>query len=83
VGLDASGATEVERACRAEAIVEATHLDKKSRAGDVRYVLLAEAGRVARVGDRWSHVVPDGRVLAVLARAREGALDAAHPPPRV
>ncbi|MEJ2186841.1 MAG: 3-dehydroquinate synthase [Gemmatimonadota bacterium] len=51
----------------AEAVLSATRLDKKARAGQPRYTLLAEPGLVARdaAGD-WSHAVDDAQVRAVL-----------------
>jgi 3-dehydroquinate synthase len=39
--------------------------DKKGRAGRIRYVLLAELGRVAR-GEGWSHAVDLDSVRALL-----------------
>lgn len=49
-------------------VLRFTSMDKKGRAGEARYVLLARPGKVAR-GDDWSHVVPRSAVREVLAEA--------------
>lgn len=49
-------------------VLRFTSMDKKGRAGEARYVLLAHPGEVAR-GDDWSHVVPRSAVRKVLAEA--------------
>ncbi len=49
------------------ALVAATRMDKKVRAGAVRYVLLERAGAV-HPGQGWSHPVPEVEVLGLLAR---------------
>jgi 3-dehydroquinate synthase len=77
LGHEAGRPTQVERAHPPEAFVEATRLDKKARQGAVRYVLVAEPGRVARGtgpsgAEGWSHQVAPGPVVEVLSRARDG-----------
>jgi 3-dehydroquinate synthase len=48
-------------------LLEAMQLDKKVRGGEVRVVLLAQVGEVARTGaGGWSHPVPGDRILEVL-----------------
>jgi 3-dehydroquinate synthase len=47
--------------------------DKKARRGEVRFVLLARLGEVARGGKGWSHRVPATLVEEVLGQAAAGA----------
>jgi 3-dehydroquinate synthase len=47
-------------------ILAATRLDKKGRAGQVRYSLLAGIGRPSKQGVEWTREVPDDVVIAVL-----------------
>jgi 3-dehydroquinate synthase len=55
----------------AQALVEATHADKKARASRVRYTLLERPGVVARAADRgWTHDVESDHVLRVLEASR-------------
>jgi 3-dehydroquinate synthase len=50
------------------AIVAATRSDKKAREGRVRYVLLRDAGSVARSGNAvWTHQMDDDTVASVLS----------------
>jgi len=50
-----------------DAVLAATRLDKKARAGRVRYTLLAQPGAVARAPDgAWTHRVDDGPVRTTL-----------------
>ncbi|MEJ2217497.1 MAG: 3-dehydroquinate synthase [Gemmatimonadota bacterium] len=49
-----------------DAVLSATRLDKKARAGQARYTLLAKPGVVARSADDWTHAVDDARVRLVL-----------------
>ncbi|MEJ2184331.1 MAG: 3-dehydroquinate synthase [Gemmatimonadota bacterium] len=50
-----------------DAMLSATRLDKKARAQQPRYTLLAEPGSVARdAGGDWTHAVDDAHVRSVL-----------------
>jgi 3-dehydroquinate synthase len=48
-------------------IIEATHGDKKARAGRAEYALPARVGRMAAESDGWAVAVPDAVVREVLA----------------
>ena len=52
---------------RADAILEATRLDKKARGGHVEYALPTRIGEMADAGGRWSVPVEDDVVRSVLA----------------
>jgi 3-dehydroquinate synthase len=52
-----------------DALLAATRLDKKARAGRTRYVLLRRPGAVARDGPAWTFEIPDAAVLAALQAA--------------
>ncbi len=53
----------------AEAVISATRLDKKARAGTVRYALPTRIGAMAAGDGTWSIPVPDAVVREVLARS--------------
>jgi hypothetical protein len=49
------------------AILEATRLDKKARAGRVEYALPVRIGMMAEAGGRWAIPIDDDVVREVLA----------------
>lgn len=58
-----------------EAVVRATQLDKKSRGGAARYVLLERLGSVARSADGgWTHAVDSAAIREVLSGSGEDTL---------
>ena len=61
------------RGVRADALLAATRLDKKARAGRVEYSLPARVGAMAAADRGWGVAVPDDVVLEVL---REAGADA-------
>lgn len=57
-----------------DALLAAASLDKKGRAGRVRYVLLRRPGVVARDGETWTFEVDDAVVREALAQLRDASL---------
>jgi 3-dehydroquinate synthetase len=60
--------TEMPPSVGADAVLNATRTDKKRRANEQRYTLLARLGEIARQGDQWTTVLPDDLVREALTR---------------
>jgi 3-dehydroquinate synthase len=62
--------TAVPRSMTADAILRATHSDKKARAGRVEYALPTALGTMAGADSRYSVPVPDDIVMAAISEHR-------------